>query len=194
VTTKVRSGSINVKTLGYACSSLSADCVSLGIGLVSVIVLSFIFPEKRSVKLKGVVTENQASTVVQSSEKDEKELGKYSDGTTTDVYRPTTGDTQDVMVVCALTPAEVRSQRTLTLSPSGIGSIGFMILLPFTLYGTGHTISRGFFKAYVVVDVSESGPATYLSCLACVGVPRRALVRLSGHSSGSEAVIDRRGL
>lgn len=89
---------------------------------------------------------------MQSSEKDERELEKYSDGTTTDVYRPTTGDPQDVMVVCALTAAEVRSQRTLALSPSGIGSIGFMILLPFTLYGTVHTFSRSFFKAYVVVD------------------------------------------
>jgi hypothetical protein len=79
-------------------------------------------------------------------------VGKvYSNGTTADVYSPTTGDTQDAMVVCALSPAEVRSQRTLALSPSGIGSIGFMILLPFTLHGTGLTFSRGFFKAYVVV-------------------------------------------
>ena len=42
---------------------------------------------------------------------------------------------EPVVPVSALTPQQVRSQRTLAWSALAVGVLGFLIILPFTLYG-----------------------------------------------------------
>lgn len=154
VTTHVRSGEITVTTLGDSYNSLAGDCVSLGVGLVSVVVLSLLFPAQYPVVLEGVA---EVSAV--DPEKLGDELEKTPNQTTTPanedeadaVTSHFTRGREPVVPVSALTPEEIRSQRVLSYSFLAVGVLGFAILLPFTLYGTGYTFSLGFFKFYVVV-------------------------------------------
>lgn len=158
VTTHVRSGEINVTTLGDSYNSLAGDCVSLGMGLVSVIVLSLLFPAQYPVVLDGVTDEGPA--YVDPEKMGEDELEKTPNQTTTAANEDEAPDAvtshftrgrEPVVPVSALTPEEIKSQRILSYSFLAVGVLGFAILLPFTLYGTGYTFSLGFFKFYVVV-------------------------------------------
>ncbi|KAF2116040.1 hypothetical protein BDV96DRAFT_686470 [Lophiotrema nucula] len=47
VATKVRSGTINITTTGDVYNSLTGDCVSLGMGLVCIVLFSYFVPDKK---------------------------------------------------------------------------------------------------------------------------------------------------
>lgn len=82
VTTKVRSGHINVTTLGDAYNSLAADAVSIGMGLVMVISLTFIFPAKMPFIIDGVPADMAAAEAaevaadIEEAKRDEKDMEK----------------------------------------------------------------------------------------------------------------------
>ncbi|KAH8881060.1 urea transporter, partial [Thozetella sp. PMI_491] len=143
VCAQLRSGAINITTLGNSYNSLAGDCVALGVGAISIVSLTFLFPEKHPVELVGV---DEGGTV------------------TTHFTRP---NREPIVPVSALTPEEVRSQRRFALTALAIGALGFLVLLPFTLYGTGYTFSLGFFKAYVVIAFIW----IWISAIICVVLP-----------------------
>ncbi|KAF3007163.1 urea active transporter [Neopestalotiopsis sp. 37M] len=157
VTTKVRSGTINVTTTGDSFNSLAGDCVSLGVGLVSVVLLTFLFPEKRPYTkdvrdVEGVEPDciQSAKDVVLSGDgKDKSGPATLHDVGTSVEEKPFPAE--PYVPVSALNQVEVKAQKRLALGGLAFNTIGLMILLPFTLYGTGYTFSLGFFKAYVVV-------------------------------------------
>lgn len=166
VTTEVRSGTINVTTLGDAYNSLAGDCVALGIGLVSVIILTFLFPEKRPLQIQIITSESpseESGAVVDQQrydldEEKKEPLPTVIPGSETAGYNDdaimghfTRSRQEPVIPVSSLSPEEIRSQRIFAVSAFTIGVLGFLILLPFTLYGTGYTFSLGFFEAYVVI-------------------------------------------
>lgn len=161
VTTKIRSGAINITTTGDSFNSLAGDCVSLGVGLVSVVVLSFLYPEKRPFVIEGQApggAESPSEQGVGQSPPLEKDVGKarsinevQPDGGSNAIERYFQPDSEPFVPTSALTEEEVKSQKRLALGALAFNVLGLMILLPFTLYGTGYTFSLGFFKAYVVV-------------------------------------------
>lgn len=173
VTTKLRSGVINVTTTGDSLNSLAGDCVSLGVGLISVVLFSYLVPNKKPLLLNGqelpyaseATFEAEKSeqsnsadpdTNMEKSKNDQVVAAAVTDGQDVGnaearALRYLQPETEPIVPLSALTPAEVRSQKILALSALAVGTVGFLILLPFTLYGTGYTFSVGFFKAYVVV-------------------------------------------
>ena len=159
VTTKLRSGTINITTTGDSFNSLAGDCVSLGMGLVSVVLLSFIFPNKKPLVLDGqeaVQHHGAAENIDTASKVDEKEIEKDAKSTTAAVAETKAlgflqTSTEPIVPLTALSPEEMKSQKRLALWALAVDVVGFMFVLPFSLYGTGYTFSLGFFKAYVVV-------------------------------------------
>ncbi|KAL1889023.1 urea permease [Sporothrix stenoceras] len=183
VTTKVRSGHINVTTLGDAYNSLAADAVSIGIGLVMVISLTLIFPAKMPFVINGVPTDMDAARAaevaadIEDAERDEKvDMEKTLGQTVQPITDYTDGNAissrfnrhrEPIVPISALTPEQVRSQKMLAWMAFTIGFFGFFILLPLTLYGTGYTFSLGFFKAYVVVAFLW----IWISAVICIFLP-----------------------
>ena len=176
VCAQVRSGAINVTTLGDAYNSLAGDCVALGIGAISVVLLTFLFPAQHPVKLEGIAEDVTTRNPDMMNDEKSEVAGMEA---TTHPYNPeetadggitahfTRPDREPVVPVSALTPDEVRSQRVFALTALAIGVLGFLILLPFTLYGTGYTFSLGFFKAYVVIAFIW----IWTSAIICVVLP-----------------------
>ncbi|KAK6064438.1 sodium symporter family protein [Seiridium cupressi] len=160
VTTKLRSGTINITTTGDSFNSLAGDCVSLGAGLVSVVTLTFLFPEQRPFRVADAIEATAAPSArdaeLSRTSNNEKDKSGSTEQTLPDMetnvieqyFQP---DAEPNVPVSALNKEEVRSQKRLALAGLAFNTIGLMILLPFTLYGTGYTFSLGFFKAYVVV-------------------------------------------
>jgi urea-proton symporter len=168
VTTKIRSEVINITTTGDSFNSLAGDCVALGVGLVSVVVFSFAVPDKRPLE---VVTEaengpdsdaGRDGDEARDAEKCSDE--KHPDQTLTSTPAISDPEGQPDAITryfqpspepyvppSALTLKQVKSQRRLALGMLTFNVLGLMVLLPFTLYGTGYTFSLGFFKGYVVV-------------------------------------------
>ncbi|KAF2808751.1 urea transporter [Mytilinidion resinicola] len=190
VCTKVRSGSITIATTGDVYNSLTGDCVSLGMGLVCIVVLSLLVPDKKTVVLETI----DGQDVPDSEEAERKnESGDFPNNnmenlnekgmeatTTSDprvephkVLKSSMAEAikpvleEPAVPMCALTPEEVRSQKRLALIALIVGTLGFMIILPFTLYGTGYVFSRGFFTGYVVVAFIWA----WASFLICVVLP-----------------------
>ncbi|KAF2497759.1 solute symporter family transporter [Lophium mytilinum] len=190
VCTKVRSGSITIATTGDVYNSLTGDCVSLGMGLVCIVVLSLLVPDKKSVVLETIdgqdvpdSEEAQQSTGSGNLPHDKKGSmdEKAVEATTTadpraephKVLKSSMAEAikpvleEPAVPMCALTPEEVRSQKRLALIALIVGTLGFMIILPFTLYGTGYVFSRGFFTGYVVIAFIWA----WASFLICVILP-----------------------
>ncbi|CAK7204873.1 urea permease [Sporothrix eucalyptigena] len=181
VTTKVRSGMINVTTLGDAYNSLAADSVALGIGLVTVIAFTLLFPEKKPCIIEGVPDDTAAAeaaevdAALEEKERDEKKMDlekTFAQHT----IQPVDGDgipshfnrhREPIVPISALTPEQVRSQKMLAWSAFTVGVVGFLIILPFTLYGTGYTFSLGFFKFYVIIAFIW----IWVSAVICIALP-----------------------
>jgi hypothetical protein len=185
VTTHVRSGSITIATTGDVYNSLTGDCVSLGMGLVCIVVLSLLIPDKKSVVLETIDGEE----VPNAEEGEPRDFSndnkgaldvKANDETTSDsraqphkVLKSSMAEAlktvmeEAPVLICALSPEEVRSQKRLALIALISGTLVFMILIPFTLYGTGYVFSRHFFTGYVVVAFIWA----WASFMICVILP-----------------------
>lgn len=154
ITTKVRSGSINITTTGDSFNSLAGDCVSLGVGLVSVVLLTFLYPEKQphTADVQPIVGIGPDSAQSAEDAMPPKEKVQFA-GSAQPGVEPISEEQSDEprVPVSALNETEVRAQKRLALAGLAFNTICLMVLLPFTLYGTGYTFSLGFFKAYVVV-------------------------------------------
>ncbi|KAI0141289.1 urea active transporter 1 [Pestalotiopsis sp. NC0098] len=154
VTTKVRSGSINITTTGDSFNSLAGDCVSLGVGLVSVVLLTFLYPEKRphAADVQPIVGIGPGSAQSAENAMPQEEKGQFAGLAQPGVDLILEEQSDEPRVpISALNEIEVRAQKRLALAGLAFNTICLMVLLPFTLYGTGYTFSLGFFKAYVVV-------------------------------------------
>jgi urea-proton symporter len=176
VATKVRSGTISIATTGDVYNSLTGDCVSLGMGLVCIILFSYLVPDKKKPVqvIEGEEVVAQEETIV--DKKAEEGVGAAPTDKETDIQtnlKPSLAQTlkpvleEPVVPICALTPAQVRSQKRLALIALIVGTLGFMIVLPFSLYGTGYVFSKGFFYGYVIVAFIWA----WTSFIICVLMP-----------------------
>jgi hypothetical protein len=167
VTTQVRSGTINILTTGDVYNSLTGDCVSLGMGLICIIAFSYLVPDKKMKvqTIEGQVVEgSQDEKIINEKEKTTVDTGiaipTHGINPDTDIHislesstaKPLRHPFEEAPVpICALTPSQVKSQKRLALTALIVGTLIFMFIIPFSLYGTGYVFSKGFFYGYVVV-------------------------------------------
>ncbi|KAF2644173.1 urea transporter [Massarina eburnea CBS 473.64] len=159
VVTQIRSGAINIATTGDVYNSLTGDCVSLGMGLVCVIFFSYLVPDK-----KMLVTVLHGQEVVEAETSTDSEKIAGNGDVECNPIHPTLIQTslkpsmaeslhpclEDPAVpICALSPDQVRSQKRLALISLFSGTLIFMFIVPFSLYGTGYVFSKPFFYVFV---------------------------------------------
>ena len=80
VTTKARSGVITVTSLGDSYNSLAGDAVALGVGPITVVLLSLIFPDKKPFTIDGVACEDE-NTNAKELDKEENDPEKLQQDT-----------------------------------------------------------------------------------------------------------------
>ncbi|KAH6673691.1 solute symporter family transporter [Halenospora varia] len=166
VATKMRSGTINITTTSNVWSSLTGDCVSLGMGAVSIVVFSFLVPNKKKfVIVEGIQGNQDANNPTSEVATEKKDISKDVEGLAdqekfagervieanadAEELKPIEGE--EYVAENALTVEEVKSQKRLAWVSLTVGSLIFMILIPFTLYGTGYNFSKHFFTSFVVI-------------------------------------------
>ncbi|TVY37783.1 putative urea active transporter [Lachnellula subtilissima] len=158
VATKLRSGTINITTTSNVWSSLTGDCVSLGMGAVCIVVFSFLIPSKKKlVVVEGIVAgEAIANVSVEKTDHPMDEEGApektarlVEENAAAQDLEPIEGE--EYVAEGALTPESLKSQKRLAWYSLAFGSLIFMILIPFTLYWTSYDFSVKFFTGFVVI-------------------------------------------
>jgi Na+/proline symporter len=140
--TQLRSGVINVTTTSNVWSSLTGDCVSLGMGGVCIVLFTFLVPNKKKlVVIEGTVQDNGTGIGGEKSELPTDTKATISDKKTGRVVeendaaqdlKPIEGE--EYVPEEALSAEEVRSQKRMAWLSLLIGTSVFMIvssLFPF---------------------------------------------------------------
>jgi Na+/proline symporter len=146
--TKMRSGTINITTTSNVWSSLTGDCVSLGMGAVSIVTFTFLVPNKKKLVVieatEGV--DSRGNNVAEKmdvlsnmeqagSEKRDGRAGKVvEENAAAEELKPIEGE--EYVAEEALTPEEVKSQKRLAWSTLAIGTLIFMIVSHSTFYSS----------------------------------------------------------
>lgn len=141
VATSIRSGSVSVATTGDATNSLVGDCISLGMGGLSVLVLSLLIPNRTTEVVIGEVLDDvqnpSAASAKQPESKRDTSSGAVESGQSprpliveqSDAAEELKPVTEEPYVPQnALSPQEVRSQKRLALMSLTIGTLGFCIV------------------------------------------------------------------
>ncbi|TVY29499.1 putative urea active transporter [Lachnellula hyalina] len=158
VATKLRSGTINITTTSNVWSSLTGDCVSLGMGAVCIVVFSFPVPSKKKlVVVEGTVGGEAIANVsvektdhpIDEEGAPEKTAHVVEENAAAQDLEPIQGE--EYVAEGALTPESLKSQKRLAWYSLAFGSLIFRILIPFTLYWTGYEFSVKFFTGFVVI-------------------------------------------
>lgn len=138
VATKMRSGAINITTTSNVWSSLTGDCVSMGMGAVSILVFSLLVPNKKKlVVIEGTPRKYADSSATPAEKRDlpndeeaaaaEKTLPYVvEENAAAQDLKPIEGE--EYVSEEALTPEEVKSQKRLAWGSLIIGGSIFMIV------------------------------------------------------------------
>lgn len=189
VTTWKRSGSISVATTGDTTNAVAGNVASLSVGLVMALFLSYAFPGKyassdarhneRSNKIQGIVP-LQASSEPEIEETarsfHESEIGcekqtpaRHLQPATS--FSPTDNKIKDnpetLHNTQPMDPVLVRKGEKLAWGANILFISVAVILVPFTLFGTGYVYSKTFFTGWVVVSFIW----IWLSMAICVIYP-----------------------
>lgn len=179
VVTKERSGMINVSTTGEPTNAVAGNIVSWGTGAVMAVVLSFMFPAKytstdpkhiaRSNKIQGIHVnaspggKSEVETPPKEDEAkpdvlDEKQRPNHDEpnsSTAPTSLVPTGNELVDFLEskqMEPMDPAEVKKGERLATIANWVFFLVAMILVPFTLFGTGYIFNRAFFTGWIVVS------------------------------------------
>ncbi|CZT24017.1 probable solute symporter family transporter [Ramularia collo-cygni] len=189
VTTWKRSGRISVATTGDTTNAVAGNVASLAVGLLMAVVLSYTFPAKyvstdarhieRSNKIQGiaplqanqpkvespgVVHESGMSSVEKKPVGEEKlQPGEPPSPTDDDIV----GSLDTAENTQPMDSQEVKKGEKLAWTANIIFISMAVILVPFTLFGTGYVYSKSFFTGWVVVSFIW----IWLSTMICVVYP-----------------------
>ncbi|KAF9888600.1 urea active transporter [Aspergillus nanangensis] len=187
VTSWKRSGEISIEATGNATNAVAGNLASFGVGVISSVVLSLLFPGKhvstdpldmeRSNRILGIPVEDavDVDSMVLPSGK-EKEAAIQPE--TTDVAEiPTRNSVQSLrneMVeflqstqIEPMDPVLVKKAEKAAWCANVVFIVVAVILVPFTLFGTGYVYSKQFFTGWVVVSLIW----IWVSVLICVIYP-----------------------
>lgn len=181
VTTWKRSGAITVTTTGDTINAVAGNVTSWGVGFLMSGVLTVAFPAKytstdarhieRSNKIQGIATPRAMaatpaageSTPATSDEKTTQEHEKAgvspsqqrATAPEPEALVPTGNDVVDFLeakMMEPMDPAAVKKGQRLAIGANILFFAIAIILVPFTLFGTGYVYSREFFTGWIVVS------------------------------------------
>lgn len=169
VTTWKRSGVISIASTGDTTNAVAGNVTSFGVGWLVCVILTYAFPAKytstdarhieRSNKIQGITTPHAVAVTPTTGhatppEKSEKQTEPTSTPSPTTPI-PTGNDLVDFLSTNNMEPMDptaVRQGEKLAISANLIFILIAVILVPFTLFGTGYVYSRSFFEGWVVVS------------------------------------------
>ncbi|KAF4637299.1 hypothetical protein G7Y89_g811 [Cudoniella acicularis] len=136
IATKMRSGTVNITTTSNTWSLLTGDCVSLGMGAVSIIVFSLLVPNKKKLAVvEGLEEPNALPSAPEKKGPGDQETApdteKHAGGRVieenadAEELKPIKGE--EYIAELALSPTEAKSQKRLALISLILGSLIFMI-------------------------------------------------------------------
>ncbi|RLL93482.1 hypothetical protein CFD26_102212 [Aspergillus turcosus] len=168
VTSMKRSGAINVETTGDATNAVAGNIASFGVGVVSAVVLSYLFPKKYpcvdaqvAPGIEGVAPTPQEETVQPS---------KADDGCEKETPAPVKNEIVEFLQdkqIEPMDPVLVRKAERLAQGANIVFILIAVILVPFTLFGTSYVYSKPFFTGWVVVSLIW----IWASVIICVVYP-----------------------
>ncbi|GIK06309.1 hypothetical protein Aspvir_001956 [Aspergillus viridinutans] len=167
VTAMKRSGALNVETTGDGTNAVAGNLASFGVGIISAVVLSYLFPQKypcvdaQAPGIEGVAPTPQEDTVQPS-----KAVGGYEKATPAPAKNEIVEFLQDKQIE-PLDPILVRKAERLAQGASIVFILIAVILVPFTLFGTSYVYSKQFFTGWVVVSLIW----IWASVIICVVYP-----------------------
>ncbi|KAF2218674.1 urea transporter [Elsinoe ampelina] len=187
VTTSKRSGEITVLSTGDATNAVAGNITSWGAGALLAVVLSLLFPDKQRSSDKsqlpsiiGVALDQPSLEAGSSGEKIDEETGsKQAESPKITVPESNaqpeslvkTGneivDSMEAKHMEPMDPALVRKAERLAITANWIFFFIAIILVPFTLFGTGYVFNRPFFKGWVVMSFVW----VWCSMIICVVYP-----------------------
>ncbi|KAJ6093438.1 hypothetical protein N7486_008727 [Penicillium sp. IBT 16267x] len=165
VTSWKRSGAITVATTGNGTNAVAGNLASFGMGFIMAVVLTYLFPKKHSpptvivAAVSGVPTastgsDKDSSPPFENGEKKENEKGDVPPNST-EVAVPTTNELVEYLNsnnIEPMDPVLARKGERIAWIANAIFFFGAVVLVPFTLFGTGYIYSKPFFTGWVVVS------------------------------------------
>ncbi|CAG8026841.1 unnamed protein product [Penicillium olsonii] len=178
VTAYKRSGSIDVASTGDTTNALAGNLASFGVGFVMAAVLSYAFPGKIQPTATAVVADSPPDLmhqVVKAGEKVTVPLAGES------APRNELIDYLESTEVEPMDPVLAKKGERIAWVANGMFFFGAVVLVPFTLFGSGYIYSRAFFTGWVVVAFIW----IWVSVLICVVWPvMESLGALRGITAG----------
>ncbi|TKX24187.1 urea active transporter [Elsinoe australis] len=175
VTTSKRSGEITVLSTGDVRNAVAGNITSWGSGALLAVVLTLLFPKKHSNHSVGadnasitgiaiVTPDGSASASPKENKRDEESVLQSADERTKD--EPTSDPAPESMArtgnemvdfleakqIQPLDPILVRKAERLAIGANWVFFFVAIIMVPFTLFGTGYVFNRAFFKGWVVMS------------------------------------------
>jgi len=163
-----RSGSITVETSGNTINAVAGNVTSWGVGFLMAIVLTFAFPAKRSStdarhversnKIQGIAIDTPAADTPPngeySSAKDEEKAGSSPPmlAPEPEAFIPTGNEIVDFLEAKHMEPMDpvaVKKAERIAIGANVIFGVVAILLVPFTLFGTGYIYSKAFFTGWV---------------------------------------------
>lgn len=185
ITTWKRSGSITVATTGDPTNAVAGNVTSWGVGIISAVVLSYLFPFKytstdprhieRANKIQGISVgtspqPGSSSPVEAPTKEASATVGADKEATLSEKatapvlpvtseqpgsFVPTGNELVDFLESEQMEPMDpvlVKKGERLAWGAGMIFLLIAVILVPFTLFGTGYIFNRAFFTGWVVVS------------------------------------------
>lgn len=214
VTAYKRSGEISIESTGDTTNAVAGNITSFGVGWLACVVLTLLFPAKyvsedpvhieRSNKIQGVGGSMEGVSPPQDSPPvveldlevdEEKKHHQEEDPLPSHPSVATTPAAATHQNLFPMAPSAVRRGTRLALAANLIFILIAVILVPFTLFGTGYVYSKKFFTGWITVSFIW----VWCSMCICVVYPVieswRALVEVGkgvcGDVTGS---VKRRGV
>jgi hypothetical protein len=174
VTTWKRSGVIDVATTGDVTNALAGNLASFGVGFIMAVALTFAFPKKHAspkmTSLAGIPAETTSheETTKASEAKEQVSTSNTAD----ELAIPASARNELVDYLESnntepMDPVLAKRGERIAWAANGIFIFGAVILVPFTLFGTGYIYSKSFFTGWVVVSFIW----VWASVMICVVYP-----------------------
>ena len=174
MTTHERSGIISVLTTGESRNAIAGGATGFGVGGVSAILLSFLFPKQfhatdpkhvaRSLKIFGQKPNAKGSEVIEEgiTEKTQNAIGLAEEppqapeeAVSMGISAPTGNEVVDFLNSNNIRPLDdvtyKKAFRIALVANVFYFSVG-VVIFPFVLFGINYTASRSFFNGWIVVS------------------------------------------
>ena len=174
VTTWKRSGSITVETSGNTINAVAGNVTSWGVGFIMSVVLTLAFPARyastdpkhieRSNKIQGIAVDTSAASTPIDGEKSPvterdtagpEPTAEAKSVPEPEALVPTGNEIVDFLESKQMEPMDpeaVKKAERLAIGANLVFGLFAIILVPFTLFGTGYVYNKQFFTGWIVVS------------------------------------------